>query len=116
MKSSVGHKATHHFKSHKVSSLLLAFTVPFFLCGLIKAVSGEYAGIMEWVGSPFGAITLLAFLSVGMFQSRHSMNEIIIDYISPEASASFFSKLNTLVCLVFWLIGVLAVLKIWLGA
>ncbi|PHR57462.1 MAG: succinate dehydrogenase, hydrophobic membrane anchor protein [Robiginitomaculum sp.] len=116
VKSSAGHKATHHFKTHKRTSLILALLTPFFLCGLMQAIKGEYKGFIDWITSPLGAVVLLAFITIGLYQSRHSMSEVIMDYASSEASLKFFLKLNTFACFVFWLVGVVAIIKIWLGA
>ncbi|PHR91306.1 MAG: hypothetical protein COA69_12405 [Robiginitomaculum sp.] len=114
--SNAGKHATHHFKHHKLSSILLALTVPFLLCGLMGALQTGYQGFIDWIGSPFGALVLLVFITVGIFHSRTSMSELILDYTSSEASCAFFLRLSTLACLVFWLVGTLAILKIWLGA
>ena len=111
-RSLAGRHATSHFKSHKVTSILFALIVPFFLYGLMKALPGGYAGLVAWGGTPMGALTLLAFLTVGMFHSRMSMNEVIVDY----SSSAFLPKLNTFAMLGFWALGVAAILKIWLGA
>ena len=115
-RSPAGKKATHHFKSHKVTSILLALIVPFFLYGLMQALRGEYGGFISWISSPFGALVLLAFLTVGIFHSRNSMSEVILDYAKSESACAFFLKLSTIASLGFWLVGVISILKIWLGA
>lgn len=110
--SLAGRHATHHYKSHKVTSILLVLIAPFFLYGLMKALPGGYEGLMAWIRTLSGALTLLAFLTVGIFHSRMSMDEVLMDYFESK----LFSKLNTIASLGFWLLGVVAILKIWLGA
>lgn len=116
MSSAIGKHATKHYKTHKITSILLALTVPFFLCGLMCAIKGGYDGFMNWIGSPFGAITLLAFITIGLYHSRLGMSEVIMDYANSEASSAFFQKLSTFACFIFWALGTISVLKIWLGA
>lgn len=112
--SSIGKHATKHYKTHKLTSILLALLVPFLLCGLICALQGGYEGFISWMSAPLGALTLLGFITVGIHHSRTSMSEVIMDYASSEASASFFLKLSTLACFLFWALGTASILKIWL--
>lgn len=116
MSSAIGKHATKHYKAHKLSSILLALIVPFLLCGLMCALKGEYKGLMDWIGSPAGAITLLGFITVGLYHARLGMAEVIMDYASSETSAAFFLKLSTFACFIFWALGTVSILKIWLGA
>lgn len=116
MSKSIGKHATGHYKIHKLTSILMAIIIPVFLCGVICAFAGGYGGLIGWIASPFGAITFLAFITVGFYHARLGMNEVIMDYASSTASSSFFQKLTGFACLVFWVIGVASILKIWLGA
>jgi len=106
----------HEFITHRVSAVVLAILLPFFVCGLMKALPGGYDGLMAWVGSPTGAFVLLAFLSAGIYHGRLGINEVISDYVQSTGMRSFSMILNALVSVSAWLIGVLAILKIWLGA
>lgn len=111
---SIGKHATKHYKAHKLTSILMAILIPIFLYGLMCAVKGEYTGFMTWIGSLCGAITLLAFITVGLYHSRLGMSEVIMDYASSEASAAFLLKLSSFACFVFWALGVASILKIGL--
>ncbi len=106
----------HEFIAHRVSALVLALLFPFFLYGFIHAIKGGYQGLHAWAGSLGGAFVLLGVMTAGMFHGRLGVNEVISDYIDNAGLRSLFMLLNTFVALGFWLAGVLAVLKIWLGA
>ncbi len=106
----------HEFITHRVSAVVLALLLPFFLYGLIKALHGGYAGLIAWVASPVGAFVLFGFLTAGIYHGRLGINEVISDYVPSAGSRTLFMLLNTLASFAFWLIGVLAILKIWLGA
>jgi len=105
----------HEFIAHRVSAIVLALLLPFFLYGLIKALHGGYDGLIAWASSPFGAFVLLGFITAGIYHGRLGINEVISDYVAGDGMRSLFMLLNTLASFVFWLIGVLAILKIWLG-
>lgn len=106
----------HEFIAHRVSAVVLALLLPFFVYGLMKALPGGYAGLMQWAGSPAGAFILLAFLTAGIYHGRLGINEVISDYVQSTGMRSLSMILNALVSVSAWLIGVLAILKIWLGA
>ena len=105
----------HHIAA-RVSAIILALITPFFIWGLIKALPGQYDGLMAWIASPFGAFTWLVFITAGIYHGRLGMNEVILDYSTSHGSRTFFMLLNTIASAGFWLVGVLAILKIWLGA
>ena len=115
-----GHGAANegvkHHISARVSAIILALIMPFFLWGLMKALPGGYDGLMAWIGSAGGAFALLVFITAGIYHGRLGMNEVILDYASSHGSHTFFMLLNTIASAAFWLIGILAILKIWLGA
>ena len=104
----------HEFIVHRVSAVVLALLLPFFVYGLMKALPHGYDGLLAWVGSPGGAFVLLAFLSAGIFHGRLGINEVISDYVQSTGMRSFCMLLNALVSVSAWLIGILAILKIWL--
>ena len=106
----------HEFIAHRVSALMLAVLFPFFLYGFIRAIEGGYQGLMDWAGSLGGAFVLLGVMTAGMYHGRLGINEIISDYVDHAGRRSFLMLLNTFIALGFWLVGILAVLKIWLGA
>ena len=105
----------HHIAS-RVSAIILALITPFFIWGLINALPGGYDGLMAWIGSAGGAFTWLVFISAGLYHGRLGMNEVILDYATTHGSRTFFMLLNTIASAGFGLAGILAILKIWLGA
>ena len=105
----------HEFIAHRVSAVVLALLLPFFLYGFIKALHGGYDGLIAWVASPVGAFVLFGFITAGMYHGRLGINEVISDYVPNAGTRTLFMLLNTLASFAFWLIGVLAILKIWLG-
>jgi len=106
----------HEFIAHRVSAIVLAILLPFFIYGLIKALPGGYAGLIQWASSPTGAFVLLGFMTAGLYHGRLGINEVISDYVQGVGARSTFMVLNALLAGSAWLVGVLAILKIWLLA
>lgn len=109
-------EGVHEFISHRVSAIVLALVFPLFIYGLMKALPHGYEGLMAWIGSPIGAFTLLVFITAGLYHGRIGINEVILDYVPSHDARTFFVLINSLLSFGFWLMGVLAILKIWLGA
>lgn len=115
-----GHGASgegvHEFITHRVSAMILALIFPLFLYGMMKALPGGYEGIMSWIKSPFGAFALLIMVTAGLYHGRIGINEVIADYVPSTGMRSFLLILNSFIAFGVWLVGVMAILKIWLGA
>jgi succinate dehydrogenase / fumarate reductase membrane anchor subunit len=105
----------HHIAT-RVSAIVMALVLPFFLWGLMKALPGGYDGLIAWIGSASGAFIVIVFITAGLYHGRLGTNEVILDYGTTHASRSFFLLLNTFACFGLWLVGIMAILKIWLGA
>ena len=109
-------EGVHEFITHRVSAVILALIFPFFLYGLMKALPGGYDGLYAWVKSGFGAFTMLIMITAGLYHGRIGINEVILDYVPSHTGRKLFVLLNSLLAFSCWLIGTMAVLKIWLGA
>lgn len=108
-------EGTGHFIGHRVTAVMLAVLAPLVIWGLMKAAPGGYDGFMEWVGSTFGALTLLGFVSAALYHGRSGVTETILDYTQGGMRMALLLGL-TLISIGFWLLAVLSILKIWLGA
>ncbi|MEE9346561.1 MAG: succinate dehydrogenase, hydrophobic membrane anchor protein [Robiginitomaculum sp.] len=106
---------THHYISHRVSAVILAILTPLIIWGAIHAAPGGYDGFHAWVGSTFGALTLLGFISAALFHGRSGLTESILDYTQGGLRMALL-LIVTLISLGFWLLAVMSILKIWLGA
>ncbi|MEE9272163.1 MAG: succinate dehydrogenase, hydrophobic membrane anchor protein [Robiginitomaculum sp.] len=109
-------EGVHEFITSRVSAMILALVFPFFLYGIMKALPGGYEGLIAWAKSAFGAFTLLIMVTAGLYHGRIGINEVIADYVPSTALRSFLLILNAMVAFGVWLMGVMAILKIWLGA
>lgn len=105
----------HHHIAARVSAIILALVTPIFLYGLLTAFPDGYDGLVDWLSGPVGAFSAIAFIGAGLYHGRLGMNEVILDYLGGSLRTVCLLA-NTLACLGFGLIGILSILKIWLGA
>ena len=110
-----GGNGTSHHKLGYMTGMVMILSLPLALFGLIGAIPGGANGFLTWIGSPFGAISLLIFLSAAIWYCKLEFDEVIMDY-TDGGLRSLGLNLNRLVGFVIWAISVFAILKIWLGA
>ncbi len=110
------HEGLAGFLALRVSACALLILTPIFIFSLLYYFAEGRSGILAWLGSPFGALTTLLFLSAVFYHMRLGMAEIVLDYIARPLTRTMLLLLNTFICLSFWLLGVLSILMIlWKG-
>ena len=107
-------KGTSHHKAHGLAGLIMIITLPLFLWGLCGAISGKAAGFTDWMNTPFGAVSLMVFLTSAIFYMKMEMDEIILDYLSG-GTQNFATWANRLVAFAAWAIAVYVIVKTWTG-
>jgi succinate dehydrogenase / fumarate reductase membrane anchor subunit len=82
----------------------------------IYAVFGGYEGAHTWVKSLYAATALILFLAVGFHHAASGLQVVIEDYVHGETPKLFAVILVKFIAAAFAILGILAVLKILLGA
>ncbi len=103
-----------HYIAHRISAIILALSFPFFMHGLITSLPLGYEGLRAWLSCPYGVFTWLTFISAGLFHARLGMNEVILDYIHAPFGRNLLLFLNFAVCCAFWVMAIMAILKMWI--
>jgi succinate dehydrogenase hydrophobic anchor subunit len=103
---------TGHHRQKGMTGWVSILCLPFVLWGLASAIPGRADGILNWLDSPFGAISLLIFATGAVWYCKLEFDEVIMDYFGGGA----LLVLNKIVAFLSWALIVFAVLKIWLGA
>ena len=106
-------KGTGHHKLRSLTGLATVLTLPFGLWVILKAFqSGQGSeGLKAAVSSPFGAISLFAFMSVALWYCKLEFDEVILDY-SDGGMRTFGLWANRIVAVIVWLLAAIALYKL----
>lgn len=108
-------KGTTHHRIHFWTGLVMILSLPFILCCLMCAIPDGAAGFKSWVGSNFGAASLLIFMSAALWYCKLEFDEVIMDYFDGGLR-KFALLANKVIEAVIWLIAVYAIYTLWQGA
>jgi succinate dehydrogenase / fumarate reductase membrane anchor subunit len=103
---------THHWWMMRVTSMALLPLTLWLVFSLARMPDATWQQATAWIGRPFNAVLLLAFLAAAFHHTAHGLQEVIEDYVRGE-----LTKLGALLavkglCAVLWLTATLAVLRI----
>ena len=108
-------KGTGHHRVHGVTGAIMILTLPLALYGLVSAIPDGADGFASWISSPFGAISLLVFLSAAIWYCKLEFDEVVLDYADGGLRA-FGLTANRIVGFLAWAVAVYSIIRIWLGA
>ena len=107
---------TSHFIRQRVTALALIVLSLYVLGLLLFCMTADYAKAIETVRHPFNAIALIAFVIAMFWHSKLGIQAIIEDYVHTPGAAMATQLLNIFVNAIAALAGVLAIVRIALGA
>lgn len=104
-----------HWWAQRVTAIALVPLTLWFAISLLSVARADYANVIEWIGSPFNMILLIAFLFSTFYHAHLGLQVVIEDYVHDEGY-----KLASLLIVKFILIllggaAILAVLRIAFG-
>jgi succinate dehydrogenase / fumarate reductase membrane anchor subunit len=108
-------EGTTHFWHQRLTALVLIPLVLWFGFS-IAAMPVDHATLTGWVAHPAVAIALILLILASFYHSQLGLQIIIEDYVSTHSIRTVSIILTNFLCLLFAIIGVVAVLKITLGA
>ena len=106
---------THHFWHQRLTALLLIPLV-LWLGFSLAALPGEYNTMIGWIEQPFVSVMLILVIIATFYHAQLGLQIVIEDYISSHSTRTLCIILNTFICLIFGVTGVVSVLKITFGA
>ena len=106
---------THHFWHQRLTSLLLIPLV-LWLGFSLAAMPVDHATLVDWVRQPLVTIALVLLIGTTFYHAKLGLQVVIEDYVASHSRRTFFLLLSSFLCLLFGLVGVVAVLKIAFGA
>ncbi len=108
-------EGTTHFWHQRLTALILIPLVLWFGFS-IASMPVEHVTLTGWVQQPAVAIALILLILSTFYHAQLGLQIVIEDYVSTHSTRTASILLSNLMCLLFAIIGVVAVLKISLGS
>ena len=108
-------EGTTHFWHQRLTALILIPLVLWFGFS-IASMPVEHATLTGWVQLPAVAIALILLILSTFYHAQLGLQIVIEDYVSTHSTRTVSILLSNFMCLLFAIIGVVAVLKISLGS
>ncbi|MDZ4790379.1 MAG: succinate dehydrogenase, hydrophobic membrane anchor protein [Hyphomicrobiales bacterium] len=107
---------TDHFWAMRVSSMASLLLMFFFFYAVFKLIGADYAGVKAFFASPIHATLSALFVAVNAHHMMIGMQVIIEDYIHKDPSRQLLLMSNQFFSILVGAVGVLAIIKLSLGA
>ena len=108
-------EGTGHFWHQRLTALILIPLVLWFAYS-VASMPVDHATLIGWVKQPAVAIALILLILASFYHAQLGIQIVIEDYVSTHSTRTVSIILVNFLCLVFAIIGVVAVLKITLGS
>ena len=105
---------TSHFWHQRLTALIL---IPLVLwVGFsLAALPLEHASLISWIQQPLVTIGLVVLIVAIFYHAQMGLQVVIEDYIARHSQRIMVLLISNFVCLIFGVVGVVAVLKIAFG-
>ncbi|MDX2263536.1 MAG: succinate dehydrogenase, hydrophobic membrane anchor protein [Hyphomicrobiales bacterium] len=107
---------TDHFWAMRVSSMASLLLTLFFFYTVFALIGADYAAIKAYFASPVAAVLAALFVAVNAHHMMIGMQVIIEDYIHEDPARQLLLMANTFFSILIGAAGVLAIVKLSLGA
>jgi len=109
-------EGVEHWWRQRVTALALVPLVLWFVIAVIGLIGADRAAMVAWVRSPISSMLLVLLIVATFYHAALGLQVVIEDYIHGEAVRLSALIVMRLLCVVFVVRGILAVLKLALGA
>jgi succinate dehydrogenase / fumarate reductase membrane anchor subunit len=103
---------THHWWMQRVTSVALLPLTLWLVFSLARMPDSTWQQAVSWIGRPFNAVLLLAFLAAGFHHTAAGLQVVIEDYVRGELPRMGAVLAVKGICALLWLVATLAVLRI----
>lgn len=108
-------EGTGHFWHQRLTALILIPLVLWFAFS-IALMPVDHATLTTWIRQPTVAIALILLILATFYHAQLGIQIVIEDYVSTHSTRTVSIILVNFLCLLFAIIGVVAVLKISFGS
>ena len=103
-------KASRKWIFQRVSALVVAPLIAWFLISLISLSTGDYNSVINFFGKPLFLFLTIILLIVGFFHAKIGLSEIFEDYIHDEKIKNVANLLTFLLGIIIPLITIILLL------
>lgn len=107
-------KGTFHHRLRSWTGTLMILSLPLFMWGFIGALKQKSGGFVEWLSSPFGAVSALVFISAALWYCKLEFDEVIMDY-TDGGLRSFGLLANRLIAFLAWAVSIYVIITMWMA-
>ena len=107
---------TGHFMVQRITAIALVLAGAWLIGLLLSLNSTDYVFVRATVRDPLNATVLVAFLIAACWHAKLGLQVVIEDYVHSPLLAGIAHLANIFACALLAVAGVLAVLRIALGA
>jgi succinate dehydrogenase / fumarate reductase membrane anchor subunit len=107
-------EGTTHFWRQRLTALLLIPLLLWF-CFSLAALPVGHATLVAWIQQPAVAVAMILLILATFYHAQLGLQIVIEDYVSTHSTRTVSIIGMSFLCLLFGVIGVVAVLKIALG-
>lgn len=109
-------EGVEHWWRQRTTALLLVPLTLWFVIAVIGLAGADRAALVAWLHNPMAAVLLILLIVTTFYHAALGLQVVIEDYIHGEAAKLVTLLVMRLLCLLFVLRGVLAVLKLAFAA
>lgn len=109
-------EGTHHWFIQRISAVAMAPLMLWLLFSLAALAGSDYVAVRGWVASPLNTALLLVLVATLFHHALLGMQVVIEDYVASEGKKLAALIASRFVLIVAAVLGIVAILKISLGA
>lgn len=108
-------QGTSHFWEQRISAVALLFLVPLFVLPFAYNLGDGYEAVRAAYAHPVNAVIAIAFIATAFLHLFQGLQVVIEDYVHGRLGMMLIITAR-LLCTLFALVGVYAIIRISLGA
>ena len=103
-------KASRKWIMQRVSALIVAPLIVWFLLSLISLSTSDYNSVINFFSKPLFVSLTIILLVAGFFHAKIGLSEIFEDYIKDEKIKNVANLLTFLLCIIVPLVTIILLL------
>lgn len=111
--SGVTHAGLGHWKSQRISSVLLIPLTVWLLWAIVALAGANYAMAIAFFKSPFHAAMAIVTSAITVYHAQSGVTVVCEDYVYPHGLQKFLIGLTRAGCLIGFMATVYAIYRIW---